>query len=192
MIGRGDGGPKSKLHAVTDAARRPIRMFLTGGQRSDYIDALALGDDLPNAKVFLADRGHDADRFRNAPKDQGIMPCIPSRKMRKVPIPHNAELYKCRHGIENSFARLKDWRRVAPRHDRCPKVFLSACALAAVVVFWLRDVVTGPAARTARHGVQDQGQAVAVPVLDPQRGRRDETVCRTGRVIGQDRDLRGQ
>ena len=29
------------------------------------------------------------------------------------------------------FGRLKDWRRVATRYDRCPKVFLSAIALAA-------------------------------------------------------------
>ena len=29
------------------------------------------------------------------------------------------------------FGRLKDWRRVATRYDRCPKVFLSAVALAA-------------------------------------------------------------
>ena len=32
----------SKLHAVTDAAGRPLRMFLTAGQRSDYIGARAL------------------------------------------------------------------------------------------------------------------------------------------------------
>ncbi|TNH37454.1 IS5/IS1182 family transposase, partial [Paracoccus haeundaensis] len=29
------------------------------------------------------------------------------------------------------------WRRVATRYDRCPKVFLSAVALAATVMFWL-------------------------------------------------------
>ncbi len=36
------------------------------------------------------------------------------------------------------FGRLKDWRRVATRYDRCPKVFLSAIALAALVIYWLR------------------------------------------------------
>ena len=112
-------------------------MILSGGQTSDYIAARALVDDLPDAKVLLADRGYDADWFRKALKDRGIMPCIPSRKMRKMPIPHDPELYKRRHRIENSFARLKDWRRVATRYDRCPKVFLSACALAAIVMFWL-------------------------------------------------------
>jgi transposase len=35
------------------------------------------------------------------------------------------------------FGRLKDWRRVATRYDGCPKVFLSAVALAATVMFWL-------------------------------------------------------
>ena len=29
---------------------------------------------------------------------------------------------------------LKDWRRIATRYDRCPKVFLSAIALAAAVM----------------------------------------------------------
>jgi transposase len=43
----------------------------------------------------------------------------------------------CRAVIEIIFGRLKDWRRVATRYDRCPKVFLSAIALAATVIYWL-------------------------------------------------------
>lgn len=35
------------------------------------------------------------------------------------------------------FGRLKDWRRVANRYDRCPKVSFFAVALAATVMFWL-------------------------------------------------------
>ncbi len=127
----------SKLHTVTDALGRPLRMFLTAGQRSDYIGARALLDGLPSSEHMLADRGYDADWYREALEDKGITPCIPSRKGRKVPIPHDETLYCKRHKIENSFARLKDWRRVSTRYDRCPKVFLSACALAAVVMFWL-------------------------------------------------------
>nr|WP_290919210.1 IS5 family transposase [Hyphomonas sp. 34-62-18] len=137
LIGRTKGGMNSKLHAVTDAAGRPLRMFLTAGQRSDYIGARALLDGLPPAEHMLADRGYDADWYREALEDKGITPCIPSRKNRRVPIPHDEARYRKRHKIENSFARLKDWRRVATRYDRCPKVFLSACALAAVVMFWL-------------------------------------------------------
>ena len=39
--------------------------------------------------------------------------------------------------VEIMFGRLKDWRRVATRYDRCPKVFLSAITLAATVIYWL-------------------------------------------------------
>lgn len=53
------------------------------------------------------------------------------------PIKHDKRRYKRRKRIEIMFGRLKDWRRVATRYDRCPKVFLSAVALAATVMFWL-------------------------------------------------------
>lgn len=39
--------------------------------------------------------------------------------------------------IEIMFGRLKDWRRVTTRYDRCPKVFLPAIALAAIVIYSL-------------------------------------------------------
>ncbi|GFE52508.1 hypothetical protein So717_42610 [Roseobacter cerasinus] len=45
--------------------------------------------------------------------------------------------YKRRNRIEIMFARLKDWRRVATRYDRYPKVFLSTIALAELVILWL-------------------------------------------------------
>jgi transposase len=81
--------------------------------------------------------GYDADWFRDALIDMGISPCIPSRRGRKEAIPHDANLYRQRHKIENMFARLKDWRRISTRYDRCPILFLSACALAATVIYWL-------------------------------------------------------
>jgi len=112
-------------------------MFLSAGNVSDYIGARALLSSLPDAKWLLADRGYDADWFRNALKERDIQPCIPSRKNRKTPIPHDAILYRKRHRIENMFGRLKDCRRIATRYDRCPELFLSAIALAATVMFWL-------------------------------------------------------
>jgi len=33
--------------------------------------------------------------------------------------------------------RLKDWRRIATRYDRCAHTFFSAICLAATVTFWL-------------------------------------------------------
>jgi transposase len=127
----------SKLHVVCDSKGRPIQMYLSAGQTSDYTGAAGLVSGMPGVKVLLADRGYDADWFRNALMDKGITPCIPSKKNRKVQIEHDAILYKKRHKIENMFGRLKDWRRVAMRFDRRADIFLSACALAAIVMFWL-------------------------------------------------------
>jgi transposase len=103
-------------------------MFLSAGQTSAYIGARALLPSIPPAGALLADRGHDADWFPNALIDLGISPRIPSRLSRKVQIPHDAALYRRRHKVENMFARLKDWHRVATRYDRCPILCLSACA----------------------------------------------------------------
>ncbi|MCC6305943.1 MAG: transposase, partial [Rhodobacteraceae bacterium] len=63
--------------------------------------------------------------------------CIPGRKSRGKPIRHDRRRYKRRHRIGIMFGRQKDWRRVATRYDRCPKVFLSAVALPATIMFWL-------------------------------------------------------
>ncbi len=102
----------TKLHAVADADGRPIRLFMTAGQVSDYTGAAALLDSLPKADWLLANRGYDADWFRDALKDKGIKPSIPGRKSRGKPIKHDKRRYKRRNRIEIMFGRLKDWRRV--------------------------------------------------------------------------------
>ena len=127
----------TKLHAVTDAKGRPIQFFMSAGQVSDYTGAAALLSSLPQAGWMLADRGYDAVWFREALKDKGIRVCIPGRKNRKKAVKYDKRRYKRRNRIEIMFGRLKDWRRVATRYDRCAKTFLSAVALAATVMFWL-------------------------------------------------------
>ena len=125
------------LHAICDSQGRPLDLFVTAGQVSDYIGARALLSNLPNVDRLLGYRGYDADWFREALKDKGIRACIPGRKQRKKPIQYDKRRYKRRNRIEIMFGRLKDWRRVATRYDRCPKVLLSAIALAALVIYWL-------------------------------------------------------
>jgi len=127
----------TKLHAICDSKGRPLNLFVTAGQVSDYIGARALLGNLPDVEWLLGDRGYDADWFRDALKDRGIRPCIPGRKQRNATIKYDKRRYKRRNRIEIMFGRLKDWRRVATRYDRCPKVFLSAIALAATVIYWL-------------------------------------------------------
>ena len=106
---------------------------------SDYKGAALMLDALPGAKALLGDRGYDADWLRKALAERGITACIPSKKNRKVLIPHDAMLYRQRHKIENMFGRLKDWRRIHTRYDRCAHTFMSAICIAATVIFWLNQ-----------------------------------------------------
>jgi transposase len=104
---------------------------------SDYKGAALMLDALPPARQLLGDKGYDADWFRQALAARGITACIPSKSNRKTPIEHDRVLYRQRHKIENMFGRLKDWRRIHTRYDRCAHTFLSAICIAAAVIFWL-------------------------------------------------------
>lgn len=88
---------------------------------------------------MIADRGYDGNWFRNALVDRGTVPCIPGRKNRKQAVDYDKMLYRQRHKVENMFAKLKDWRRVATRYDRCAHTFFSAICIAAAVAFYLKE-----------------------------------------------------
>ena len=112
-------------------------MALTAGQVSDHIGAKIVYTALPKAKTLIGDKGYDSDEFRQALRAMEIEPCIPSKSNRKTPIDHDKALYKQRHKIENCFAKLKDWRRIATRYDRRADIFLAAITIAATIMFWL-------------------------------------------------------
>lgn len=76
---------------------------MTASQVSDYTGAAAFLGSLPAAQWMIADRGFDADWFRDALKDKGISPCILGRKSRG-----KAVRYKRRNRIKIMFGRLKD------------------------------------------------------------------------------------
>ena len=92
---------------------------------------------LPDAEVMIADKGYDSNRWRKALAQRNIRPCIPGLRRRKEPVVYDTELYKSRNLIERLFGRLKDWRRIAMRYDRCAHTFFSAICIAASVIFWL-------------------------------------------------------
>ena len=104
---------------------------------SDHEGAFLLLSVLPKAKELLGDKGYDSNWSRAALAERGITPCIPPRRNRKVQYHYDKDLYRQRHKIENVFGRIKDWRRVATRYDRCAHTFMSAIAIAVIVTFWI-------------------------------------------------------
>ncbi|WP_148425032.1 IS5 family transposase [Komagataeibacter europaeus] len=139
-IGRTKGGLNSKLHAVCDGLGRPVRLHLTTGQISDFKGADVLLAHLPEeTEEVIGDRGYYSNRIRRYPVERNITACIPPRKNRKSKPSYNWHLYKKHHLIENMFAKLKDWGRVATRYDRCAHTVMSAIHIAASFIFYLKE-----------------------------------------------------
>ena len=142
-IGRTKGGLNSKLHAIVDGhwlrvMGRPVIMCLREGQTSDHIGARILYPAIPDgAKTLIGDKSYDSNEYRTALRARGITPDVPPRKGRKSPAGYCKTLYRQRHKVENMCARLKDWRRIATRYDRCAHTFLSAILIAAIVIYWI-------------------------------------------------------
>ena len=62
-------------------------MLLSEGQMSDFKGAALMLPHLPKAKELLADKGYDADWFREALAERQTSACIPSKSNRKIQIP---------------------------------------------------------------------------------------------------------
>ncbi len=103
---------------------------------SDHIGAKLLYPGLCDSvkAIMIADKGYDSDDYRAALKARGITPCIPPRTGRRAPASFCNIQYKQRHKVENMFAPLKDWRRIATPYDRRADVFMAASAIAAAVL----------------------------------------------------------
>ena len=119
-----------------------MRAEITGGEVSDYkgFDTL-LDDDLPLAKVFIADTGYDSDGIRNSLEANGATPVIPGRANRKQPIQVDAFIYALRNHIERCFNKLKCSRRLATRYDKTAASYLGFIHIVAARL-WFRSLST--------------------------------------------------
>ena len=61
-LGKSVGGFSTKIHVTVDALGNPLRLLLTGGQRSDSTQAIALLEGF-DFDTLLADRGYDSDKI---------------------------------------------------------------------------------------------------------------------------------
>ena len=132
-IGRTKGGLNSKLHAVCDGKGRPLVMLLSEGQMSDFKGAALMLPAMPGAKQLLADKGYDADWFREALANRKIAACIKTNAKPRsptTPSTNNAtESRTCSAGSRTGDASTP--------YDRCAHAYFSAICIAAAVIFWL-------------------------------------------------------
>ena len=95
---------------------------------------------VPAPKVFMADRGHDADRIRTDLEARGAVPIIPERKTRKNPILVDEYIYALRNRVERAFCKLKCSRRLATRYDKIAASYLGFVHICSIRL-WIREFV---------------------------------------------------
>lgn len=128
---------------ASDALGNPLAVVLTPGQRHDcpladvlLDEVLATEQEQAAVKAVLADRGYDSGNLVLRIEALDAEAVIPSRKNRKAPREHDAELYRERNKVERLIGRLKQYRRVATRYEKTARNYLAMVHLACSLV-WL-------------------------------------------------------
>jgi len=121
-IGKSRGGLTTKIVALVDALGNLARFVLLPGQRHDSIAVKPLITGIDIA-ALIGDKAFDNNAVRAELHERRAIAVIPSKADRITPIPHDVEMYKWRHLIENFFQRLKEFRRIATRYDKTDASF---------------------------------------------------------------------
>ncbi len=121
---------------IGDALGNPLVFTLSGAEQADIAQAQPLIDALPSLQVVIADKGYDADARVQSIEQAGAQAVIPPRANRRCPRTFDTHRYRARHLIENLFARLKQFRRLATRYDKLAAHFAAFVTLASICV-WL-------------------------------------------------------
>lgn len=134
-LGRSKGGFTTKIHGLVDGLGNPLKFILTGGQRNDITQAASLIQNF-KGEYLIADKGYDADHFTQLAIAQGFIPVIPSRKIERF---HEIMMnFYTKIVTElNVFGKIKHFRRIATRYDKCANSYLSFLYFVGILI-WLR------------------------------------------------------
>ena len=114
----------SKRHLICEARGVPLAIQLTGANRNDSQQALALVDAIPSLQrergrprhrpdCVLGDRGYDAEAIRRGLRARHIVPLLAKRNTE-----HGSGLGRWRWVAERTFAWLNQFRRPRFRYEK--------------------------------------------------------------------------
>jgi len=135
-LGKSVGGFSTKIHATVDALGNPLRLLLTGGQRGDAPQAIALLEGFDFTAV-MADRGYDADHILDFIAQNEAEAVIPAKKNRLVQRDTDWHAYKSRHLVECFMNKIKQYRRIFSRFEKYASRYMSFLSFASALI-WLR------------------------------------------------------
>ena len=132
----------SKRHLICDARGVPLAVRLTGANRNDSQEAMALVDAVPPLQgergrprhrpyCVVGDRGYDAARIRQGLRNRGILPALAMRRTA-----HGSGLGRWRWVVERTFAWLNQLRRLRVRYDKRVDIHEAFLSLACVLICW--------------------------------------------------------
>lgn len=129
---------------AVDANGNPIEVIISDGTTHDVNVApdLVLKLDLNSTETLCADKGYDSETLREQITKTKTHANIPWKSNTQLNNDHvDWYLYKIRHLVENTFARLKQLRGIATRYDKLKRNYESAVALACIFIWLPLEVV---------------------------------------------------
>ncbi|AEV86897.1 transposase [Actinoplanes sp. SE50] len=157
-LGRSHGGLTTKTHLACEQGQKVLSMVVTAGHRGDSpqfipvlrrirVTRLGVGRPRTCPDLVLADKAYTSRANRAYLRKRGIKACIPSKKdqdaHRKAkgsrggrPPKFDKALYRMRHAVENSIARLKRYRGIATRYEKLAVRFQAALTIV-IIGEWL-------------------------------------------------------
>lgn len=120
----------------------PLAIQLTGANRNDSQQALALVDAIPSLQgergrprrrpdCVLGDRGYDAEAIRQGLRVRHILPLLAKRNT-----PNGSGLGRWRWVVERTFAWLSQFRRLRVRYERRADIHEAFFALGCILICW--------------------------------------------------------
>ena len=110
-----------------------MRFVLLPGNRYDTIGVAPLIDGI-EFDALLGDKAFDANWIVEELNQRGAKVVISQRPKRRAPLEIDLEMYKWRHLIENSFCKLKEFKRIAMRACKTDQSFQAMIYLCSAVI----------------------------------------------------------
>ena len=110
-----------------------MRFSLWPGQRHDSVGAPTLIKDI-SFGALIADKAFDNNALRDNLCERRAAAVIPSKRDRRQAIPHDEDMYRWRHLVENYFSKIKEFRAVNTRYDKTDISFSATINIAATLI----------------------------------------------------------
>lgn len=134
----------SKHHLICDGRGTPLKVITTAANVNDVTQTLALVDGIPpvagrpgrprrRPEALLGDKGYDSNPDREELRKRRILPVI-SRKG----APNIQGMDKPRYVVEQAFALLHHFRRLAVRWERRTELHDAFVSLGCSLICWRR------------------------------------------------------